>query len=375
MNQSTISSTIAGRCLPVLLVLASLTLSACDNTDKSVEERLRPVRYTIVNENDVSRARSFSGISKSKRESRLSFKVAGTIIKVPAQNGQRLNHGDVIAEIDPASFILQAQQAQASLVEAQANNRRAAANYDRTKGLYANNNSALNDLESARAEAESAQAVVGSASKALEIARLNVSYTKLTADADCSIASLDVEVNENVSSGQQVAAVSCGDEFEVELDVPESLIGLISESMPVRIRFGSIPDYAFNGEVSEVAISSTTDSAAFPIVISIIEQHASLRSGLAAEVTFQFQSSVDKSGGFVLPVSAIIRDQNGTFVFIADPSGNGDEAVVRRRQVELGELSQSGIEVVDGLQLGDRVVTAGVSVIRDGQRVLMPFSN
>ncbi len=188
--------------------------AGCGKSDEAMEERLRPVRYVTVSDASIFRDRSFSGTSKSSRESRLSFKISGTVINVPVQIGQRLNAGDLIAEIDPASYVLQAQQAQATLVEAQANDRRAAANYERTKGLYANSNASLNDLESARGQAQSASAVVRAASKALEIARLNVSYTKLTAAADCSIASLAIEVNENVASGQQVAAVSCGNAFD-----------------------------------------------------------------------------------------------------------------------------------------------------------------
>ena len=136
------------------LLIATLILAACGKSDEAVEERLRPVRYVTVNDESTFRDRSFSGTSKSSRESRLSFKVPGTVINAPLQIGQRLNAGDLIAEIDPASYVLQAQQAQASLVEAQANNRRAAANYERTKGLYANDNASLNDLELARAQAE-----------------------------------------------------------------------------------------------------------------------------------------------------------------------------------------------------------------------------
>jgi multidrug efflux pump subunit AcrA (membrane-fusion protein) len=100
-----------------------------------------------------------------------------------------------------------------------------------------------------------------------------------------------------------------------------------------------------------------------------------LRSGLAADVTFQFDSAAANGGGFVLPVTAVINDPNGTFVYVAEPAELPGQAVVDRRVVTLGELSQSGIEIVDGLELGDRVITAGISVIRDGQRVLVPASD
>ena len=355
-----------------ILLFASLLITACGGDPEPVEERLRPVRYVTVESSDGFRDRSFSGTSKSSTESRLSFKVSGSVINVPVQNGQRLDAGDLIAEIDPATYELQTQQAQASLVEAEANNRRATANYDRTKGLYADDNASLNDLESARAEAESAEAVVASASKALEIARLNRSYTRLTADTDCSIASLDVEVNENVSSGQQVAVVSCGDAFEVTSDLPESLIGSVTETTPVSIRFGAIPGELFAGEISEIAVASASSSAAFPVVIKIKGGHPDLRSGLAADVTFQFNSGSAQSDTVILPVGVVINSPDGTFVFVAEAAEKSGEAVARRRAVSLGELSQRGVEVVDGLQPGDHVITAGITVIRDGQRVLLP---
>ena len=353
------------------LLAASSLLAGCGPGEDAAEEILRPVRYTTLSDASVLRDRSFSGTSKSSRESRLSFKVSGTVTSVPVQIGQRLKQGELIAQIDPASYVLQAQQAQAALVEAEANDRRAAANYDRTKGLYANDNASLNDLESARAQAESAEAVVGSAAKALEIARLNVSYTRLMAAADCSIATLDVEVNENVSSGQQVASVSCGDVYEVVVDLPESLIGSVDESTPVQIRFGSIPGEQFDGAITEVSVASAAGSAAFPVVIQITDTHPDLRSGLAADVTFQFPLDAAQ-GSIVLPVSAVIRGSEGTFVFVAEPAGDTGEGLVRQRPVTLGELTQSGIEVIEGLQTGDRVVTAGITVIRDGQRVLIP---
>lgn len=357
----------------VLICMLALTVAACGGDEPAPEDQLRPVRYFMVDGDSGTRVRSFSGLSKSSTESRISFKVSGTVTNVPVQIGQRLQAGDLIAELDRATFDLQSQQAQAALVEAEANFRRAAANYERTKGLYANDNASLNDLESARAGAESAEAMVESASKALEIARLNTSYTRLTADTDCSIASLDVEVNENVSAGQQVAVVSCGDQFEVTVDLPESLIGSVDIGTDATIRFGAIPNQTFSGKVSEVAVASAAGTAGFPVVIRILESSSALRSGLAADVSFMFGAS-EGNGAFVLPVNAVVNNPDGTFVYVAEPSGDG-EATVSRRPVQLGELTQLGIEVVDGVSIGDRVITAGISVIRDGQRVLLEVDN
>ncbi len=350
------------------LCLMVLFLWACDTAPEADEELLRPVRYLTIADNVSGRDRTFSGILKSTRESRLSFKVAGTVTDLPVQIGQRLDEGDLVAELDSESFALQVEQAQASLVEAQAGERNAQSTYDRTKGLYANDNASLNELDAARAAAEAAAAQVRAATKALEIARLNLSYTRLTAAEDCSVASVDIEVNENVSAGQQVGVVSCGASFEVELGVPESLIANVDQTTPATVSFGAIEGVDFTGEVTEV--SAAGSAAVFPVVVRINEDHPSLRSGLAADVTFQLGTSA-RSSTFVLPLASIINDPDGVYVYIAEAADSDGEAVVTRRAIALGELTQDGVEVVDGLSPGDNVIIAGVSVIRPGQRVLV----
>jgi len=355
----------------MILVAILSGVVSCSPDEAPVKERLRPVRYITVTDESLVRDRNFSGLSKSSRESRLSFKVPGTVTSVPVQIGQRLSAGDLIAQLDAASYSLQTQQAQAALVEARANERNADANYERTKGLYANENASLNDLDQARAQAEAVRAQVLSTSKALEIARLNESYTRLVAADECSISSVDAEVNENVSAGQQVISISCGDEFEVSLDLSESVIGSVKVGTPVSITFAAIANTVFTGRVSEVAVSSAGNQAVFPVVIEIVEKNPALRSGLAADVTFQFGTPA-QGNGIVVPVAAVMRGPAGTYVFIAERDGVDGEAVVVRRVVVLGELNSSGIEILDGLSAGDRVITAGLSVIREGQRVLIP---
>ena len=352
----------------LIAVAPAMLLVACDSTPETEEELLRPVRYLTIADNVSSRNRTFSGTLKSTRESRLSFKVAGTVTRLPVQIGQRLSGGDLIAELDSDSFALQVEQAQASLVEAQAGERNAEATYDRTKGLYANDNASLNELDASRAAAEAAAAQVRAATKALEIARLNLSYTRLSAAEDCSMASVDVEVNENVSAGQQVGVVSCGAASEVELDVPESLIAFVDQTTPTTISFGAIDGAQFTGEVTEV--STAGNAAVFPVVVRVNEENEALRSGLAADVTFEFGTSALEDT-FVLPLAAIINDPDGTYVYIAEPGEVTGEALVTRRAIDLGELTQDGVEVVDGLNPGDDVIIAGVSVIRPGQRVLV----
>lgn len=360
------------RCLGVVsLSIATVLMSGCDSKSDTDDQQLRPVRYMTIETPVESRTQTLTGSSKSAQESRLSFKVAGTVVKIPVQVGDKIEAGGLVARLDPSQYELRVEQSQATLLEAQANARNAQANYERIKELYENNNASRNDLDSARASAESAEAQVRASYKSLELARLDLSYTRLRVENDCSIGELFVEINENVNAGTRIAQVNCGEELEVLIEVPEGIIADISQQMPVDVRFDALAEKVFKGRVFEIGVSSSQTSATFPVSISLDSTDQELRSGLAAEVTFTF---LLKSGPatYLVPLSSVINDMDGVFVFIADPDEQTGEGLVRRKAVRLGELTDEGMQVLEGIEQGDRVITAGITVIRDGQRVLLP---
>jgi multidrug efflux pump subunit AcrA (membrane-fusion protein) len=91
---------------------------------------------------------------------------------------------------------------------------------------------------------------------------------------------------------------------------------------------------------------------------------------MAAEVEFRFEDP-GTSGRFRVPAHAVTEDRQGRFVLIVEPTEPG-RGVVRRRAVEVGQLTPSGLEVLEGLEDGDRLVTAGISQIEDGDTVKLP---
>lgn len=348
------------------LIASAVLITACEKTEAPQEVRLRPVKSFEVTESAGSRERTFSGVSRSSLETRLSFKVAGNIEKLNVAVGDTIEPGQVIAELDASIYELQTQQARADLARAQAEERNANANYQRVRGLYENNNASRNDLDTARAGAESARAQVRATRKALDLTKLSVNYTKLTATDRCSVASLSAEVGENVAAGSEIALMTCGDSIEVNVSVPENLIAAFSTGLAAQIRFDATSITTYQGTVTEVAVASI-GGATFPVTIGIPDVHNELRSGLAAQVTFQFETG--SAGLITVPPSAVNEDQEGRFVYLVTPSDAPGEALIKRQSVAVGELNAEGLELTEGVKPGDRVVTAGVSVIRDGMRV------
>ncbi|MEO1370648.1 MAG: efflux RND transporter periplasmic adaptor subunit, partial [Acidobacteriota bacterium] len=245
------------------------------------------------------------------------------------------------------------------------------AEYQRVRLLYTNDNASRNELDAALANAESAKASYDAAVQTVRLAQLNIGYTRLTVPEDCSVAELNVEVSENVIAGQTIARVNCGKGWEVVLAVPESLIASFENGMTGVARFPSVPDQSFQGVVTEVGVGTGTGRT-FPVTLSLEEAPGDIRSNLAAEVTFRFTDRAGPIDALYVPPAAVVKDENGTFVLIVQPAEEPNAAVLRRRAVEVGEISELGLEILSGLDVGDRIVTAGQIHARDGMRVRNP---
>lgn len=339
-----------------------LLVTACDKAEEQTEPELRSVRYVEVTAG-ADRVRTFTGVSKSEQEAKLSFKVSGTLINLAVAVGDSIEPDQLIAELDASSYQLQQQQAQADLTRASAEQRNAAAAYKRTRELYENENASKNDLDSARTGFESSQALVSAAQRAVDLTRLNVSYTKLVSNESCSVASTSADAGENVQVGQEIVRVNCGEQLEVEVSVPENLIASFSPGTPATIEFDSVPGQSYSGEVTEVGVAAT--GTTFPVSVRVNDSQ-DLRAGLAAQVGFTFAS---ESSSPVVPVTAVSEDQDGRYVFLLTPGESDAIGIIKRQEVAIGNIVADGIEVTNGVNPGDKVVTAGVTVIRDGLEV------
>jgi multidrug efflux system membrane fusion protein len=358
----------AARGIPALFAaLLSLTWAACRDGEEELAPVVRPVRTIQVFSSGASRVRRFSGVASSDVESRLSFRVPGTVRRVAVVVGDSVHDGQLIAELDPTDYQLELERARASLRQAEAEARNAESNYERVRRLWENNNAALSDLENARAGSESAEAAVQSLQNQVSLAVQQLGYTRLTAPAAGAIADVPVEVNENVQAGQQVALLTAGATPNVDVAIPEVLIGGVHQGESVSIVFDAIPGRTFGGRVIEVGVAAMNRGAAFPVTVRLDTSDQEIRSGMAAEVSFTF-AATGHAERIEVPPIAVSEDTDGRFVFVVEPV-EGGFGNAHRRGVEVGELTTQGLEITSGLTDGDLVVIAGVSQIEDGQRV------
>lgn len=356
----------------VLLVAAAL--SGCEKPPDDVVEPIRPVRYATVTPAGAVAERIFSGVTKSPLDADLSFKVPGNVTAIEVVVGNRVAPGQPVAQLDPTDYKVQLREADAGLRRARAELRNAQANFDRTRELYENRNVSKSDLDNSRAAAESANALVEAAEQQLEGARLQLSYTELRSPQACTIAGRYVEPNQNVSAGQPIVRVNCGECSEVLIDVQASWIGQIRQQAQASVRIAALRDRDFNAVVSEVGVTAERGASAYPVTLTITDDCADIRSGMAAEVQLVISESIPD--GIIVPFIAVGEDHEGNYVFVLEPD-DGEPAdnrryIARRRAVTIDTTpSTAGVPVLDGVVEGELVATAGVRRLVDGQVVTL----
>jgi RND family efflux transporter MFP subunit len=141
------------------------------------------------------------------------------------------------------------------------------------------------------------------------------------------------------------------------------------EGDAVSGEFAAIDGRRFSATVTEVGVERSSASSTFEVRARLESADLTIRSGMACEVTFEFEA-VSGSEHFVVPAIAVREDQDGRFVFVVELTED-ELGLTRRRNVEVGALRSDGIEIISGLQEGELVVIAGVSKIKDGQTVRM----
>lgn len=348
---------------------AAILLVACEQPPGQVEELVRPVRYAEVLPVGAVSQRIFSGVTKAALDADLSFKVRGNVTTIDVVVGDRVESGQLVAQLDPTDYQVLLREAEAGLQRARAELRNARANFDRTRELYENRNVSKSDLDTSRAASESANALVAAAQQHLEAARLQLSYSKLLSPEACTIARRYVEPNQNVSTGQPIVRVNCGECSEVVIDVPGAWIGVIRQGALASVSVAELGNRSFVAAVSEVGVAAERGASAYPVTLAIEDDCTDIRAGMAAEVQMTIPGGIPD--GFLIPYVAVGEDRDGNYVFVLEPAEDGNY-VARRRAILINLTPNTeGIAVLDGLEEGELIATAGVRRLIDGQIVTL----
>ncbi|MGI9351254.1 MAG: efflux RND transporter periplasmic adaptor subunit [Rhizobiaceae bacterium] len=359
----------------VVLCSALLFLASCQDepVSQTEEQPVRALKTITLEEVEETTTRRYPSVLQPGSISTLSFEVSGRLKEVNLNVGQRIAEEDLLAELDTRSLELQVESAEASLAEAKSLAKNAADDLARKEELLKKKIVSQAVADQSKTDAETSAARVVQAQRGLETAQENLDKAELKAPFDGIINSVEVQSFTNVTAGSPIATIYASDAFESNFSVSFDTVNRLVVGKKVLVTLADNPSVVLNGHISELGARADTVSS-FPVVIKLDETDPSIKAGMAVEVSMEF--SVPRGEGFTLPLSVLPfdgklvppktpSDPGKTQVFIYNP----DNSTVNRREVKVGGVRENAIIIVEGLKLGEQVAAAGVSFLRDGQKV------
>jgi membrane fusion protein, multidrug efflux system len=352
----------SGRVFRLCALAAFLTtLVACSKTE-APQEPLRSVKLLTVSGGDLNVSGEYSAEVRARVESRLGFQVGGKLVDRPAELGQRLAAGQLLARIDAQDYRLAAQAAQAQVSAAQSQRDLAAADFKRFEALKAQNFISGAELERRDTTLKAAEAALNQAKAQAQAQSNQASYARLVASHAGVVTGVDAEVGQVVSAGQPVVRLAH--------DGPRDAVFAVSESMALALKVGQSMQatlvstgQTLQGKVRELAASADPVTRTYAVKLAL---DASERLPLGATVNVvakHLQGS--QPAAIKLPTSALRQEGASTAVWLLDEAS----MTVNTQAVQLGPVDGNDVVVTSGLKPGQKVVSTGVHVLSPGQKV------
>ena len=293
------------------------------------------------------------GSLRSRQSVMLRPEVGGRITQLNFRDGQRVRRGQVLVQFDDQLPRAQIQQSQAELSIAQANHKR-------NQELVAQGFISQRSVDESAANLEVAQAK-------LALAQATAQRLKIVAPFDGIAGIRGVNVGDYLKDGADIVNIEDLDAVYVDFRLPERLQSKARTGQTAQVACDALPGVRYAAVVQAISPQIDADGRAIAVRGCIDNRRLQLRPGMFARVTAVF---AERSDARVVPEEAIVPDGNSPYVLKIVEGKEPGTRVTRRTHVQLGARAPGLVEVVEGLNAGDLVVTAGQQRIRkDGTEV------
>jgi len=316
-----------------------------------------PVEVSEVAFGDVSSAYSGTATLEPERQTSAVAKLGGIALEILVEEGDRVEAGQVLARIERDRYELQARQTEARL-------RQLENELERARELHERDLISTDEYERIRFDTEAQRAANG-------LAQLDLAHTQVRAPIAGVVAERMVKVGNLVTQNQPLFMIDDFDPLWAVLHVPERELDLLAPGQKAVLQVDAFRGQDFSGEVLRISPVVDAATGTFKATVTFSDDSGRLRPGLFGRVRVVHDS---RSNVPLVPQTALLSEDGEVAVFVARPGDDGDGYKAERRTIRTGYSGAAGVEILDGLNKGEFVVTAGKNSLRDGAgiRIIEP---
>ncbi len=336
-------------------------LAACSKPEPATEP-IRSVRVLTVGVDTIATGYEYAAEVRPRVESRLGFRVGGKITQRKAEVGQRVKAGQLLAQLDAQDFKLAADAGRAQVAAAQTNRDLAAADYKRYKELQAQNFISGAEVERRETTLKAAQAQLEQAQAQLASQGNQTLYASLVADVAGVVTAVEAEPGQVVAAGTPVVRIAQDGPRDAVFSVPEDKVAAMRVGSAVAVKLWATGG-STTGKVREVAAIADPATRTYLIKVALDGKDA---PALGATVYVQ-PAALSHVGAQVmkLPTSALKQSGQGSAVWVLDKAS----MTLKSQAVQIATADGNDAVIAGGIKPGDLVVSAGVHVLSEGQKV------
>jgi membrane fusion protein (multidrug efflux system) len=303
------------------------------------------VTTVSVRQERVAQKLEALGTARANESVDISSKASNIVTAIRFRDGERVRQGQVLVQLDDATARADVAAAQATLTESQSQ-------YDRAREL-------LNTQAVSKSQFEQLEATLKANRARLQAAQARLEDTVIRAPFSGRVGLRRVSVGTLISPGDVITTLDDTSVIKLDFSVPENFVSTLREGLPVRATAPAFPGRSFAGKVASIDSRVDINTRSVTVRALLANEDGALKAGMFLNVSL----SKDDREAIVVPEEALTPEAEKQFVFVVA------DGKAQRREVQIGGRRPGSVEVLAGLEAGDRVVVEGTQKIRDGSPV------
>lgn len=365
------------RTVTVAVFPAVLLVTSCKDS-AAPDRQPVPVRTSMVQNISVGNSVRYSASVVPYSQVDLAFQSGGYIDRIlqvksssggmrSVDQGDFVRKGTVLAVVREQSYRDKLQQANAQLSRAQAEYEKAKLSFDRVSSLYQSQSATKPDFDSAQAQLDSTTAAVSGAKADVSEATTALKDCSLRAPFSGWIIKRTVDVGSFVGLATNGFTIANTETVKAVFGIPDTAISRVKLGQRLNVSNDAL-GRQFAGRVTSISAAADPKSRVFSVEVTIPNAANALKSGMIASLVIPGDTLPHSV--LAVPISAVVRDpkQADTFAVMV-AQGDSEVESVRLQPVVLGDVYGNMIAANSGIRSGERVVTTGVSLLKNGDAV------
>lgn len=364
----------------ILITLVLTVLMVGCHSSKPIEQAPQAVQIERIAATSAGSAGlRFSAVVTPDVQVPLSFRIPGYVVALKQVRGQdgrmrdiaegdRVAKGAVLVRIRSAEYEDKVRQASSQAAAAEAVAEKAKLDFDRATRLYGSQSITKPDFDAARAQYDSSHGELRAARAATSEAEIALRDTTVVAPFDGDIVKKSVDMGALVGPGMPVFAMTKTDVMKFVIGVPDTAVRSVKLGQSVDVAVDAFPTRTFQARISRISSAADQITRNFDVEVAIPNRDHLLKVGMIGSLQLASGENETRTASLQVPLSSIVQAKDGKYgVFVVSSASGGE--VAHLRSVEIGAVNGSDIAVVNGLAAGDRIITSGSTLLKDGQRV------